>query len=114
MNSFRSRVARVTVTVLTSVVLAMPATGYAARLDEKPSALRMTGDAIFARPVMLLITVVGAATFVVSLPFSVFGKNVDQAANTLVVEPAKQTFFRCLGCVDRLTDEEILPPQAGQ
>jgi hypothetical protein len=44
------------------------------------------------------MTVVGAATFVVSLPFSALGGNVADAADTLVVGPAKATFVRCLGC----------------
>ena len=65
---------------------------------ENPSALAMTGDLIIARPVMLGITVVGAAIFVVSLPFSLLGGNVKQAGKTLVAQPAYSTFIRCLGC----------------
>jgi len=34
----------------------------------------------------------------VSLPFTALGGNVKQAADVLVVGPAKETFVRCLGC----------------
>ena len=36
--------------------------------------------------------------FVASLPFTFLGENVGQAGKTLVAEPAKATFVRCLGC----------------
>lgn len=75
--------------------LAGPA--YAAEEDE-PTALAMTGDLIIARPVGIVITAVGAATFLVSLPFSALGGNVEQAADTLVMGPVRETFVRCLGC----------------
>ena len=46
---------------------------------------------------MLTSTVVGLATFIVTLPFSALGGNIGEAGNTLVVEPAKYTFVRPLG-----------------
>lgn len=55
-------------------------------------------DAIVARPLGLVATVLGSALFVVSLPFSAIGGNVGEAADLLVVGPAKETFARCLGC----------------
>jgi len=55
-------------------------------------------DALIARPVGLVVTGLGAVLFVVSLPFSAIGGNVGDAAETLVVNPAKETFGRCLGC----------------
>lgn len=67
---------------------------------EKPTALAMVGDLIIARPAGLLITAVGATAFVVSLPFSAVGGNVGEAANQLVVGPARATFVRCLGCTN--------------
>ena len=66
--------------------------------EDEPSALAMTGDLLIARPLGMVITTVGAAAFVVSLPFSAAGGNVGQAADTLVVGPARETFVRCLGC----------------
>lgn len=67
-------------------------------VEEEPSALAMTGDLVLVRPFMLATTVVGSAVWLVSLPFSLAAGNSMQAADTLVVGPAANTFFRCLGC----------------
>lgn len=74
---------------------AMPAQ---AAPEDEPTALAMTGDVLIARPVGVVLTAVGAAAFLVSLPFSAAGGNVEQAADTLVMGPARETFVRCLGC----------------
>ena len=66
--------------------------------QEDPSLFAMTGDLLLARPLMLATTVLGTAVFVVSSPFSFFGGNSKQAAETLVYDPFKATFVRCLGC----------------
>jgi hypothetical protein len=66
--------------------------------EDAPTALAMTGDLVVARPLGVAMTAVGAAVFVVSLPFSALGGNVEQSANTLVKGPAATTFVRCLGC----------------
>jgi len=76
-------------------LLAMPA--QAAR-EEEPSAGAMTADALIARPLGIVATVLGTAVFVVSLPFSAAGGNVEQAADALVMGPVRETFVRCLGC----------------
>ena len=68
--------------------------------EGEPTALAMTGDLVIARPIGAVITVVGAVAFVVSLPFSAAGGNVEQAAETLVMGPARTTFVRCLGCTN--------------
>jgi len=75
----------------------MPAVSYADRIDERPTASEMTLDAV-VRPVMMAGTVIGAALFVVTLPFSVLGGNSMEAGEVLVVGPFKSTFLRCLGC----------------
>lgn len=67
-------------------------------VDESPSALAMTGDLLLVRPLMLATTAVGSAVWLVSLPFSLAAGNAMQAADTLVVSPGANTFFRCLGC----------------
>ena len=67
-------------------------------VEDEPSAGEMVADVVVARPIGLLATIGGAAAFVVSLPFSALGGNVPQAADALVVGPAKATFVRCLGC----------------
>lgn len=67
-------------------------------VQEEPSALAMAGDLVLVRPAMFAITVLGTAVWVVGLPFSAAGGNVKGSANTLVLQPAKNTFVRCLGC----------------
>lgn len=77
--------------------LSLSAPVYAASEDE-PGAFEMTADALVARPLGIALTTLGAAAFVVSLPFSAIGGNVKEAADQLVVGPGKNTFVRCLGC----------------
>lgn len=66
-------------------------------LDSKPTGGTMLADTVLVRPFMLVSTVVGVATFIVTLPFSALGGNVGEAGNTLVMEPARYTFVRPLG-----------------
>ena len=68
-------------------------------IDERPNAFAMTGDLLVARPLGAAITAVGAAAFVVSLPFTIMGGAVSESAETLVLGPAEATFVRCLGCL---------------
>lgn len=86
------------VTVLAVCALAFSSLGHAQAIDEQPSALAMTGDALFARPALFAITLVGGAVYVVSLPFSLLGGNAEEAGETLFLGPARATFQRCLGC----------------
>ena len=82
-----------------SVTLLAPQLSFAqVAVDEEPSALAMVGDALIARPLGLVFTVVGAATYLVTLPFSALGGNAKEAGKVLVVGPAEATFVRCLGC----------------
>ena len=67
---------------------------------EDRNAVSMMFDLVVLRPLGLVATVVGTAFFVVSLPFSILGGNTDEAANKLVVAPAKYTFTRPLGAED--------------
>jgi hypothetical protein len=57
----------------------------------------MAFDALVVRPLSFAGTVLGSALFVVSLPFSALGGNVDGAGHRLVVEPGEFTFERPLG-----------------
>lgn len=87
--------------VLTSITvgcLMMSSAPSFAGVEDEPSAGEMVADVVVARPLGVLATVGGAAAFVVSLPFSALGGNVKEAADALVVGPAKATFVRCLGC----------------
>ena len=64
----------------------------------RPSSIAMGADVIIARPLLLAATAIGVGLFVVSLPLSILGNNVNEAGHKLVGVPAKATFFRCLGC----------------
>lgn len=80
--------------------MALPGSASAgdnASVDIPPSGGEMLADAFLVRPFMLVGTILTSATFVVTLPLSVLGGNVDDAAKTLVYEPAKYTFVRPLG-----------------
>lgn len=81
-----------------ALILAFPATGWSNTVEETPSALAMTGDAFFVRPVMIVATVLGTAVFIVSSPFAALGGNIDETFEQLVNKPFQTTFVRCLGC----------------
>ena len=68
---------------------------YVAGEDRKATAMMV--DLVFYRPVGIGLTAVGAAFFIVSLPFTLLGGNTDEAAEKLVREPFKFTFARPLG-----------------
>ena len=66
-------------------------------VNEEPTGGTMLADAFMVRPFMLVGTILGTATFIVTLPFSLLGGNVGEAGRALVVEPAAYTFVRPLG-----------------
>lgn len=68
------------------------------QINQRPSAGAMVLDGLLARPILLGMTLGGTALFVISAPLTVMGGNVEEAAQTLVVGPAKSTFTRCMGC----------------
>ncbi|GIX47360.1 MAG: hypothetical protein KatS3mg131_1571 [Candidatus Tectimicrobiota bacterium] len=88
------------------VALAFLATLAAAQAPQAPEAevpaVAMLADLVVLRPFGLAALVLGTATFIAALPFSVPTKSVKQAARKLVVEPAAYTFARPLGQVDAL------------
>ena len=84
--------------VLTFAGIGGVASAAEPRLEAQPSGGAMVVDALVARPLLAVATVGGAAIFLVSLPFSALGGNVDEAAETLIRTPAEATFRRCLGC----------------
>ncbi|MBD9398493.1 multidrug transporter [Pseudomonas sp. PDM11] len=65
---------------------------------EAPDGFAMIGDLLIARPLLIGATVIGAAAFVVALPFSAMGGGIGATGRALVVEPGKAAFVRCLGC----------------
>ena len=67
---------------------------------DTPSAFAMAVDATMVRPLGFVSTVLGTALFVVTLPFSAIGGNVNEAGEALVAAPARMTFVRPLGHFD--------------
>lgn len=95
----KTTIRSITIALFFGTLLSLPQLSLAAPSDDEGTqAAAMAVDALLVRPVMFGVTVVGAVTFLVSLPFSALGGNVGEAADTLVVGPAKTTFWRCLGC----------------
>ena len=72
-----------------------------------PDTYQMAADALIARPLGILATVGGAATFVVSLPFSRLGGTVHEARVALVDAPMATTFKRPLGAVKATMMDEF-------
>jgi hypothetical protein len=67
-------------------------------VDESPNEWAMVGDLLVARPIGAVLTVGGAAVWLVSLPFTLMAGHASEAADTLIYGPAETTFVRCLGC----------------
>lgn len=67
-------------------------------IDESPNEFAMVGDLLVARPLGAVMTVGGAAVWLVSLPFTLLSGHASEAAGTLIGGPAEATFMRCLGC----------------
>jgi hypothetical protein len=62
-------------------------------------------DTLVARPACFAATAVGAAVFVVALPFALMSNTTEQTARTLVGKPAWATFKRPLGDFSKLPDD---------
>ncbi|PXX93268.1 hypothetical protein DIT71_00215 [Marinobacter vulgaris] len=92
------KIPHIVITAFAVCLLAFSSAGHAQAIDEEPSALAMTGDALLVRPALLATTIIGSAVYLVSLPFSALGGNAAEAGEVLVVGPARATFVRCLGC----------------
>ncbi|MGB1883475.1 MAG: hypothetical protein ACPHUF_06195 [Gammaproteobacteria bacterium] len=80
------------------LVIALPITAEEVERRQAPGAEAMVYDAIFMRPLTLLGTAIGTAAFIGTLPISIVGGNVGDAAESFVMQPARSTFTRCLGC----------------
>jgi len=67
-------------------------------VDESPNEWAMVGDLLVARPLGVVLTVGGAAAWLVSLPFTLLAGHASEAADKLIGGPVETTFMRCLGC----------------
>ncbi len=81
-------------------LLLVPAASVLAKSEfsqDRAGAGAMAADLLVVRPVGLLALVTGGALFLVSLPFSTVGGNVEAAKQKLVAAPAEFFFNRPLG-----------------
>ncbi len=107
MRAIAKKRSRLLTATTLSIALLVPQISVAQQVEEDPSALAMTGDALIARPLGVVFTAVGAVLYVVTLPFSLAGGNAKQAGKELVVGPAEATFVRCLGCTKSGYKKEV-------
>jgi hypothetical protein len=100
---------RILATTLLGTTLAAPGVSAddAAPQHRRPSAELMMLDGLIYRPLSLAGTIIGTGVFIVTLPFSLPGGNADDAGRRLVLEPARDTFTRCLGCIDPVGDRQM-------
>lgn len=102
MALIKEKISRWSLATVMAAVLALPMLSYGADgigvIEEEPSALAMTTDALFIRPILFVGTVVGGAALILSSPLSLGGGNWLEAADVLFLTPGKNTFVRCLGC----------------
>ena len=82
---------------LSNVMFSANVAAYEMASSQEPTAGTMLADAFMVRPFMLVGTIVGTVTYIVTLPFSLLGGNAGEAGKSLVVDPAMYTFVRPLG-----------------
>ena len=97
-RTVRSTLVAITATLLLAGPSAWAQDNRTQRRDGEPGAGEMVADLVIARPIGVAMTAVGAAAFLVSLPFAAAGGNIEEARESLVDGPASATFLRCLGC----------------
>lgn len=98
-NSIKKNIITIS-TVIGLAIASLQPTQAAIEIDETnfgPSYETMMVDTMVGKPLQLVAAVTGTAAYIVSLPFSVVGRNADQAQQKLLVEPW-QAMSRCLGC----------------
>lgn len=87
--------------LLAAVMLSLAALpAGAATMEEEPSSTAIVFDVLITRPLGIVATVVGAAVFIVGLPFTIPTRSVGITAEKLVAEPLKFTFRRPVGEMD--------------
>jgi hypothetical protein len=61
----------------------------------------VASDLFVIRPAYFVGTVLGSAVFIVALPWAAISGSVKQNADALVVRPAKMTFIRPVGDLEK-------------
>ena len=87
------------VTIFLLTVTAAPALAQQKNPGSEPDPEIVIADLILVRPLGFIATVFGAALFVVTLPFTVFGgeENTNMVIEKIIKEPARFTFERPVG-----------------
>lgn len=97
----RSNKVKILCSVLTIFLLlattVSPALAQNPVVVQEKTAEGMAADLVVLRPLGIISTILGTATFVVGLLFSGPGGNVAESGKILVEDPAKFTFGRPLG-----------------
>jgi hypothetical protein len=83
--------------LVTALAAAAPAAAQDRLGWDQPSYGEMAVDGFVVRPVGFISTVLGTGAWIVTLPFSALGGNAGEAAQELIVRPARFTFVRPLG-----------------
>lgn len=87
--------------LLAAVMLSLAAVpAGAATMEQEPSSTAIVFDVLITRPLGIVATAVGAAVFIVGLPFTIPTRSVGVAAEKLVADPLKFTFRRPVGEMD--------------
>lgn len=97
----KKNVKRSVIILMVTIMAAIPF-GTSAMAQEyfeaaEPAGGEMLYDLVIVRPIGIIATAVGSVTYVLSLPFSALGGNVDAAGEKLVKDPFQYTFKRPLG-----------------
>lgn len=98
MTFSRSLISVLMVLLLVVPVRAENISGDPVYNTETPKGYSMMGDLLIARPLLIGATLVGTVAFLISLPFSLASGSVASAGESLVLEPGREAFVRCLGC----------------
>ncbi len=96
-NTVKSWVVLGVIAALIAVSFATSALAQEYFQTKEPGGGAMMYDMVVVRPIGLVATAVGSVFWLISLPFSASGDNVDTATEKLVKEPAAYTFDRPLG-----------------
>jgi amino acid transporter len=84
--------------VVAAILLVLSARPAAADSDSDfDNTGAVAADALIARPLCFVATLVGTGLFIATLPIAVISRSVSKSANALVATPARLTFARKLG-----------------
>lgn len=98
-------------TVVCAIALGL-ASATPARAGEVDS-LSVAADALVARPICFVATIVGSAIFLVALPAAATSGSIDSTADFLVMQPAWATFKRPMGDFGFASETASAAPQKG-